>query len=255
MSFDITHILDQWSYQPGQMVVRKFKGKDGAEKIQLRVDLGLLQMNATGRPDGKKPCGHESLLEHYQSKLKKHLTRHAGEAAGFALKAEDCSKLHQEAIQYHQRCFCLYQLDDFAGVQRDTSRNLEVFEFVKEHAPAEEFAWPLQQLRPQLLMIRTRARGALALHANRHQQAVELIETGVEEIKEFFRNQSRPELIEPSAEIQSLEAWAKEIQSKRPLSHREKLETALEDAVQREDYETAARFRDQLRNLNSPEES
>ena len=51
MNFDISHLLDQWDYQPGQVVVRKFVGKDGQEKIQLRVDLGLLQMNAEGRPE------------------------------------------------------------------------------------------------------------------------------------------------------------------------------------------------------------
>jgi hypothetical protein len=42
MSFDISHLLDDWEYQSGQVVVRKFKGADGKEKIQLRVDLGLL---------------------------------------------------------------------------------------------------------------------------------------------------------------------------------------------------------------------
>ena len=69
MNFDISPLLDQWDYEPGQIVVRRFKAKDGMEKIQLRVDLGLLQMNAIGRPDGKKPFGHESLLEHYLLQL------------------------------------------------------------------------------------------------------------------------------------------------------------------------------------------
>ena len=31
MDFDISHLLDQWDYQPGQVVVRRFKGKDGKE--------------------------------------------------------------------------------------------------------------------------------------------------------------------------------------------------------------------------------
>ena len=57
MNFDISHLLEHWDYQPGQVVVRKFVGKDGQEKIQLRVDLGILQMNAHGRPDGKRPLG------------------------------------------------------------------------------------------------------------------------------------------------------------------------------------------------------
>ena len=55
MNFDISHLLESWDYQAGQVIVRKFTAKDGVEKIQLRVDLGLLQMNAEGRPDGKRP--------------------------------------------------------------------------------------------------------------------------------------------------------------------------------------------------------
>ena len=30
MNFDISHLLEQWEYQPGQVVVRRFVGKDGA---------------------------------------------------------------------------------------------------------------------------------------------------------------------------------------------------------------------------------
>ena len=44
MTFDLTEMLQDWDYKPGQVVARRFQGKDG-EKIQLRVDLGILQMN------------------------------------------------------------------------------------------------------------------------------------------------------------------------------------------------------------------
>src|ERR1700686_4799132 len=113
MSFDISALLDEWDYQPGQVVVRKFRGKDGLEKIQLRVDLGLLQMNAEGRPDGKRPFGRDSLLEHYAAQLEKYLATHGGDDTDFRLSAEDCAKLQQEAIQYHHRYICLFQLEDF----------------------------------------------------------------------------------------------------------------------------------------------
>src|SRR5262249_57787132 len=103
MDFDISPLLEHWAYKPGQVVVRKFKGKDGKEKIQLRVDLGLLQMNACGRPDGKQPCGHESLLEHFESRLQKHRAEHGDSDDGFKLTPEDCARLQQEAIQYHHR--------------------------------------------------------------------------------------------------------------------------------------------------------
>src|SRR3954464_13202600 len=100
MNFDISHLLEHWDYQPGQVVVRKFTGKDGTEKIQLRVDLGLLQMNAEGRPDGKHPLGYPSTYDFYQTKFYKHLASNEGNAEGFALKGEDCTKLQLEALQY-----------------------------------------------------------------------------------------------------------------------------------------------------------
>lgn len=252
MNFDIAHLLDRWDYQPGQVVVRRFKGRDGQEKIQLRLDLGLLQMNVEGRPDGKRPFGHESLLEHFESQLEKHLAAHQGSEEGFVLKAEDCAKLQQEAIQYHHRYICLFQLEDYAGVIRDTERNLEVFDFVEQFADTDEMAWSLQQFRPQLLMMQIRAQGTLTLKDNDFAATLRLIEEGLEEIREFYRDQSRLDLMEQSGEIHSLEAWLQEINNLRPLSEREKLEHALNEAVEREDYEKAAEMRDALRNLNSP---
>src|SRR6266436_46391 len=134
MNLDISHLLEDWDYQPGQVAVRKFKAKDGTEKIQLRVDLGLLQMNAEGRPDGKKPFGYPSLYEFYEARLYKHLAAHDGRDKGFKLSAEDCAKPQLEALQYHHRYICLLQLEDYPSVIRDGERNLQVFEFVSKHA-------------------------------------------------------------------------------------------------------------------------
>jgi tetratricopeptide (TPR) repeat protein len=251
MDFDISHLLESWTYKPGQVVVRKFKGKDGKEKIQLRVDLGLLQMNADGRPDGKRPFAHTSLFDYYQTRLRRHLAAHGGSEENFELQPEDCTKLQIEALQYHHRYICLLQLGDYAGVIRDAERNLAVFNFVGKHAASEEVAWSLRQFQPQLLMILTRARATDSLESGDYRHAIELIEQGLEEVRSFYREHERPELIEQSGEIHSLEGWLAEILIKRPLSDREKLERALSEAVQREDYEKAARVRDALRNLKS----
>ena len=249
MDSDISHLLDQWDYQPGQVVVRKFKGKDGKEKIQLRVDLGLLQMNAEGRPDGKRPFGHASLFDFYQAKLYKHLAAHDGSDEEFELNPEDCAKLQLEALQYHHRYICLLQLGDYAGVVRDAERNLAVFNFVGKHAGCEELAWSLQQFQSQLLMILTRARAMQSLEAKDYAVAIAQVEQGAEAIREFYREHSRQDLLEQSGEVQSLESWLAEIRANRPLSTREKLERALGDAIRREDYEKAAQVRDALRHL------
>lgn len=249
MSFDISALLDQWDYQPGQVVVRKFRGKDGLEKIQLRVDLGLLQMNAKGRPDGKRPYGRESLLEYYQDQLEKFKTEHGNDDREFRLTPEDCSRLQQEFIQYHHRYICLFQLEEFDAVIEDTERNLRVFNFVEKYAGSDDMAWQLQQFRPQCLMMRIRARGAAALKSNDYDKVIRLVEGGLEEIRQFYRDHERHELMEQSGEIQSLELWLQEIQTKRPMTEREKLETALNEAVKNEDYEKAAQVRDELKKM------
>ncbi len=253
MNFDISHLLEQWDYQPGLASVRKFTGKDGVEKIQLRLDLGLLQMNTEGRPDGKRPLGHPSLYDYYQARLYKHLAANDGSDAGFRLKAEDCAKLQFEALQYYQRHNCLWQLEDFAGVVRDTERNIAVCDFTTKHAESEELAWSLQQFKPQLLMMHTRARGTEMLRTNDSEHAIEQIEVGIGRIKEFYRDHSRGEMVEQSGELNSLKTWLDELAAQRPLSKREKLERALSDAVNNEDYEKAAQMRDALRNLKSTE--
>lgn len=253
MSFDISHILDKWEYHPGQVVVRKFIGKDGLEKIQLRVDLGLLQMNAEGRPDGKRPFGAPSLFEHYLTRLNQHKAKHDDSEEGFKLSAEDIAKIQLEALQYHHRYICLLQLEDYQGVVRDTERNLTVFDFVEGHAESDELVWSLQQFRPQVLMVQTRAKATLRLGKDDYKGAINEIEKGLEKIRAFYQKYSRTDLLEQSAEIQSLQHWLEDVSTKRPLSKREKLESDLDDAVKREDYEKAAQVRDQLKNLKPSE--
>lgn len=253
MDFDISHLLEKWDYQPGQVVVRRFKAKDGREKIQLRVDLGLLQMNADGRPDGKRPFGQPSLFDHYLGRLSKHKLAHENSDEGFKLNAEDCAKLQLEALQYHHRYICLLQLEDYDGVLQDAERNFAVFQFVGRYAESEDLAWSLQQFQPQLLMILTRARASQALKSDDYPVAIKQVEEGLEQIRTFYREHSQSEAAEQSGEVQSLGEWLEEIRSKRPLSTRERLERALHDAVQAENYEKAAKVRDALRNLKTPE--
>jgi hypothetical protein len=253
MNFDISPLLSQWDYQPGQVGVRKFVGKDGEEKIQLRIDLGLLQMNAQGRPDGKRPFGHPSLLDFYLSKLQQHRDKHGGEDDSFTLKAEDCARLQMEAFQYHHRYVCLLQLEDFGSVLRDTSRNLEVFDFVAEYAEDDDLAWSLEQFRPQLLMIHTRAIATQYLQTEEFAAAIKEIEEGIEKLREFYEEHGREEAIAHSAEINGLQVWLDEVNRKRPLTKREQLERDLHEAVDREEYEKAAKVRDALNAMDSTE--
>ena len=69
MKRDISAILKEWPYTPGQVNARMVTGADGLERVQVRLDLGILQMYADGRPDGERPFGFPSLLEYFEAKL------------------------------------------------------------------------------------------------------------------------------------------------------------------------------------------
>lgn len=69
MSPDISRILREWPYEGGQINVRLIEGEDGEPRIQMRLDLGLLQMETTGRPDASRPNGFESFLEYCEARI------------------------------------------------------------------------------------------------------------------------------------------------------------------------------------------
>ncbi|HGJ64755.1 TPA: hypothetical protein ENS27_05115, partial [bacterium] len=130
MSEDISSILKEWDEDPEAGSIRKIIGQDGKEKIQVKVEFGLLQMEADGRPDGKTPYGEESLLEHYLSLLDVYVQKH-GDTSGFKLDSHDCERLREESLQYYQRYVTFFELKDYVRAERDTARNLRLLELMK----------------------------------------------------------------------------------------------------------------------------
>ena len=59
----------------------------------MRVELGLLQMELTGRPDGVRPHGFDSLLDYFESKLKEHESTNGTELNGKEIAPETDHKL------------------------------------------------------------------------------------------------------------------------------------------------------------------
>ena len=253
MDNDISAILEGWHYKSGQVVVRKIKGIDGRDKIQLRVDLGLLQMELDGRPDGKRPHDKESLLDHYLAQRENHKAKF-GSDAGFVLDADDCFALQEEALQYYHRYLSLLAVRDYARAERDTARNLRVFDLVWKHAVREADKWALERHRPYVLMMNTRARASAALQKDDPEQAIRHIQEGIERIEQFFEDREQQKRQRTSGELAFLKAWLNEIKENKPPSEADRLRDELQWAVDVEDYERAAKIRDQIRRLETPED-
>src|SRR6266567_58951 len=247
MSLDLNTLLRDWPHEPGAIKVRKIVGLDGREKLQLRIDLGVLQMEMTGRPDGARPHGCESLLAYHQQRAGRAVQR--GE--NYELTPEQCAELQQEGIQYYHRYLSLFQINDFAGVVRDTQRNLDLFDFVIGHTDREELSWSLQQFRPYVLMMNTRARASILLGEGKFDEAIAEIERGREVIAEFFQRSNFPELASKSSEIAFLDEWLEEVRAKRPLSKLEIMQREMETAIASELYERAAELRDAINLLKT----
>jgi hypothetical protein len=247
MSLDLNSLLQDWPHESGSIKVRKIIGLDGREKLQLRIDLGILQMEMSGRPDGTRPHNCESLLQYHQRRAAR------SEARGdtYELSSDQCSELQQEGIQYYHRYLSLFQINEFQAVIRDTQRNLDLFEFVAEHTDREELAWSFQQFRPYVLMMNTRAKASIMLSEGRFSDAISEIERGREAIEEFFQNSNFPELAQKSSEIAFLEEWLEEVSAKRPLSKLEIMQREMEVAIASELYERAAELRDAIKLLKT----
>ena len=245
MDRDLTDLLHEWPMEPGRINVRTFEGGDGRTKLQVRIDLGVLQMEVEGRPDGQRPHDRESLLEHHSERLQRY-TRQTGTEIGFVLSQEECRGLREEAVQYYHRYVALFALGDYDGVVRDTTRNLQVFDLCRQHAATAEDRRMLEQLRPSVITMRTRADAERAVAAKMPRQAIEAIDRGLAQLKEAFEDSGGGDF-DKSNEVQLLRGMRDALVPKLPSSQRAELQERLQAAIDAENYELAAILRDELR--------
>ncbi|HYO10334.1 MAG TPA: UvrB/UvrC motif-containing protein [Tepidisphaeraceae bacterium] len=245
-SKDILPLLKGWDYEPGTINVRKVNGLDGRPKLQMRLDLGLLQMEVTGRPDGAKPHGYDSLLDYYEEQLREHKKTNGSEL-GFHLTSTECQSLREEAAMYYHRYLSLFVLEEFAGVVRDTARNLRLLDLCGKYALTQEDRIYLEQYRPYIVMMNVRAKASLLFGEKKYKQALEVVTDGLDSIREFFARFGQEEAFGKSNEVKILKKFARDIRKKLPIDPIQKLKAQLEKAVLREAYEDAARIRDEIR--------
>ena len=244
---DLTRLLRSWTYEPGRVNARRITGRDGRPKLQIRIDLGVLQMEVEGRPDGRRPEGFESLLEYQRDRLQRYAGQGGG-TEGFVLSPDECRALREEAVQYYHRYVALMALVDYEAVVRDTTRNLAVFDLCRQFAAEESDRAVLEQFRPYVIMVRARAEAERALAANGSREALAAIDRGLEEIRVIFE-QAGQGGFDQANEVQLLRGMRETLVPRLPVSQRMELHERLRAAVDAENYELAAVLRDELRLL------
>ncbi len=260
MSKDITRILKGWDYEVGEISARIVRGDDGRDKVQLRLDMGLLQMEMDGRPDGERPEGAESWLDYYIEEQQAHDAAHP-DSAPFELSDEACFRLWREGVQYYHRYLSFWHLKRYELCARDTERNLRLFAFVRAHARDDRHRWQFDQWRPYVLMMHTRAVATPMVERGEWAEALRAIEAGVEAIREFLDTYDLSDRADQCAELISLEQWREEVLvaahrsgKAHPAATAEVLRRQLQQAVAEERFEDAAALRDEIRRLSQSEE-
>ena len=248
MSLDIGHMLNDWEFDPDEFHARQIRGKNGVEKIQIRIDMGILQLEMAGRPDGQQPHGFASLLEYYEEMIEAH-EQDIETGEPFLLEGEECEALFQEAWQYYHRYLSLFYLEDYDGVVEDTEHTLRIFSLVQTFADNEDDKWYFEQYYPHAVMMQARGRAMKALDKEHYGGALEEVRKGIVRIEQFIENWEEELLEEDLPELAFLTDWYEELEKERPLSQEEQLERELRTAVEAENFEEAARLRDKLKTI------
>ena len=239
---DLNSIIGGWKYSRDRITTRIIMGKDGKKRIQLRIDLGLLQMRLSGRPDGKRPYGHQSVLDYFKSRLQK--SKSGGDE--FLLTKNNCDDLRQEAVQYYHRYLAYYHMEEYNNVIRDTNHNIEIFELVKKYSDDEEESIYFAQFLPMLIYVNAKATALSSINSRRRAEAITAIDKAIKSIGDFFKDNYEDSLTE-IPEIESLISFRKEIlQDKRVHSELDDLNERLKRAIDLENYEEAAILRDKI---------
>jgi hypothetical protein len=247
-SVDLRPLLAGWPYDENKNL-RVVQGEDGREVLQVRLPLGLEQLELLGRPDGTRPQGRESLLEYQIERLAK--ASEKGQADSFELGAEECAGLIQEGTLYYFRYLHCFQLGRFGDTVRDTERNLQLFDFVHRHAARAEDRLHLEKWRPYILRMNAAAKAMIELSRQDHPAAIEVVRKAIGQIEALEELEDETFDFERKRSLMALREFAAQIEQTRPVGELERLEKDLKKAIAAQAFERAAQLRDRIRALRA----
>jgi hypothetical protein len=241
---NIDRLLRDWPYDPEGISVRKKKGDDGRDVLQMRLDLGLLQLEASGRPDGQKPEGAESYDDFL---LGKSLAETDGNS--YVMTEDECEEADREFVQYYHRRVCWLALREFHNAVSDADHTLGLMDFCRDHSPDEQWTLSHEQYRPFVLFHRTQAAALAALGDRGAEAAVEEISLGLDKMRQVFTEYEAEEEFEEDELVQRLTELRESLRQHFRVGRT--LQEQLADAVASEKYELAAEIRDELNRRNT----
>ena len=248
MTLDLDELVHGWDCPPGELQARVAVGRDGQELLQVRVDLGLMQMFPAGRPDGQRYHGLASTQEYVAHELR---------VGGQALAAADWQELHRELLQLNYRrlaCAHLaeeaFHADDAAGARRWLAQALADIDACLAHvqllARHDADAHGCSPLRPTLVFDRARLSAQLRIVEERFEEAIEEAETGAGALESLLTELGfAQELRDEDPGVRYLRDLGRKLRLEYGVA--QTLRERLDEAIEKEDFEGASEIRDEMR--------
>ena len=232
---DLDDILQDWPFQTHTVSARVVHASDGRDVLQMRVDLGVLQMETSGRPDGTKPGGAETYLDWL---LREAFHNNTPDE----LDEQQLEEIDREFSQYYHRRICWLAVREFPRAVADADHTLNLLDFVESCQGSENQKEEHARQRKLVLFHRTQAAALAHLEAENVEAAIEEINRGLERIHNLDESiDDTPSTNQFTTQLRELQDWLRDqYQVTRTLSEQ------LADAVAAEEYERAAFLRDEL---------
>lgn len=239
---DIDRILHEWPYEPGEISARLVRASDRREVLQMRVEMGVLQLETAGRPDGTRPGGAETYLGYLTE-----LAEQEGDEP-FVLSSEQCSEVDREFMQFYHRRICWLALREFRRAANDADHTLALMDFAHDHSPNEEWALSHDQYRPFVLFHRTQAAALATLEEAGAHAAMKELDGGLDRLHDLFIEYDAEEQFDDDDLVCRLHELRDTLCEQYEL--KPSLSEQLAAAVANEQYELAAKLRDKLSRRN-----
>lgn len=235
---NIDELLKQWPFDPFAINVRLLESRQ-RQVLQMRVDMGVLQLEIEGRPDGMTPHGATTYYDFLKTK--------SIEADSFSLDEQNCIEIDREFVQFYHRRVCWLQLKKFNNAVADADHTLGLMDFCKRYSKDEEWTHNHEQYRPFVIYHRTQAAALSWLEGDNDidtDKAIQEVNDGLERLRKLFVDYDAEEQYEEDELVVRLIEFREGVRERYEIgmTTQEQLDKAIED----EDYEKAAELRDQL---------
>jgi hypothetical protein len=233
----IDGILRSWAYEPDTLSVRVIQGTDGRDVLQMRIDMGVLQLETEGRPDGSRPAGCDTYYDHL-------LQAALPAGSDFVLNAGQCDEIDREFVQFYHRRICWLRLQNYPRAVQDADHTLALMDFCRRHSPDEQWTLSHEQYRPFVMFHRTQAAALASLESHGAEAAVHEINDGLNTLRAVFEQYEAGDQFADDELVTRLIELRENLRQEYRVG--KTLQERLAEAVAAEQYELAARLRDEL---------